>query len=238
MVRRFSIAMALAALVISLVPGIAAASVDGACSGEASLEGASYGPGNDTPGNAIPIPDKDGVIVTYSGSVGFENKGHSGSAKVQVGPFGITLGEAWDGSNEQDDRGVENQTYALDDFRDKLPIWIPGVWKVTATHSASGGQCSGFAMIKLAGSPLSSAVGWVVLIGLLGLTFVAISAIARKRWFAASFAALFAGVFLALALMMWSIRPLDTLTLVILPIVLAVLAAVAVILLGRNRSLA
>ncbi len=238
MVRRLSIAAVMAALVISLVPGVATASVDGACSGEASIKGVSYTPANDTPGNAIPIPDEEGVIVTYSGSVGFENMGHSGVATVQVGPFNITLDKAWGGSNEQDDRGVTNQTYALDDFRDKLPIWIPGVWKVNASHSASGGECSGFAMIKLEGSPLGSVVGWVVLIGLIGLLYATVSAVVRKHWFAAAFAALFAGVFLALALMMWSIRPLDTLTLVVMPIILAALAAIAVIVMGRSGSVA
>ena len=195
-----------------------------------------YTPANDTPSNAIPIPDEAGVKVTYSGSVGFENKGHSGVAKVQVGPFNITLDKPWGGSNEDDDRGVTNQIYELGDFRDKLPIWIPGVWKVSASHSASGGECSGFAMITLEGNPLGNPVGWIVLVGLIGSAVWLISTIRKKRMFSAAFAALIFGLFLSLALMMWKVRPLDLMTTVIIPILLAVLAVVAASYLGKTRS--
>lgn len=235
MARRISIAFLLTALVLTLVPSIAGASVTGACTGSAEIKGVTYTPANDTPGNAIPIPDEEGIRVTYSGSVGFENLGHSGVAKVQVGPFNITLANAWAGSNENDDRGVTNKIYELDDFRDKLPIWIPGVWKVTASHSASGGACSGFAMIKLDGSPLGSVVGWIVLVGMLALAYSLTQAIRKKRFMRAIFSALFFGLFLSLALMMWSIRPLETFTVVILPLVLVALAVGAVVLLNRQR---
>jgi hypothetical protein len=224
MARRLTITALLTVLVIALVPNVASASVTGECTGEATIKGVDYTPANDTPKNAIPIPDEAGVIVTYSGSVDFANTNHSGAAKVQVGPFAITLDNPWGSSNEADDRGVENQIYELDDFRDKLPIWIPGVWKVTASHSADGGDCSGFAMIKLEGNPLGNAVGWIVLVGLLGTVYLAVMAMVRKRMVSAAIAALFFGIFLSLALMMWKVRPLDTLTTVIVPIVLAVLA--------------
>lgn len=236
MARKLSIAALLAVLVVALVPGVATASVDGDCTGEAIIKGVPYTPANDTPGNAIPIPDEEGVQVTYSGSVDFLNENHSGVAKVQVGPFDITLDKPWGGPNGDDDRGVVNQIYQLDDFRDELPIWIPGVWKVTASHSADGGDCSGFAMIVLEGNPLGNFVGWIVLIGLLGTAFWAISSIVRKRTAAAVIASLLFGVFLSLGLMMWKVRPLDTLTTVILPIVLAILAFVIVMMMGRSRS--
>ncbi len=61
----------LAAFLVGLVPGVGSASVDGDCTGEATIEGVTYTPANDTPSNAIPIPDKEGVEVRYSGSVGF-----------------------------------------------------------------------------------------------------------------------------------------------------------------------
>jgi len=236
MARRLLIAFVLATLVLALVPGVAGASVKGDCTGSAEIRGVTYTPANDTPGNAIPIPDKPGIRVTYSGSVGFENIGHSGVAKVQVGPFNITLANAWEGTNEDDDRAVTDKVYELDDFRDKLPIWIPGVWKVTASHSASGGACSGFAMIKLDGSPLGSVVGRIVLIGLLALVYSLTQAIRKKRFVRAIFSALFFGLFLSLALMMWSIRPLETFTVVILPLLLAGAAVVAVVLLKRQQA--
>lgn len=226
----------LGVLLIALIPTSAGAAVDGECDGSATIKGVTYTPANDTPGNAIPIPDEDGVQVTYSGSVGFENKQHSGSAKVQVGPFNITLGEEWGGSNEADTRSVTNQVYRLDDFRDKLPIWIPGVWKVTATHSASGGECSGYAMVKLAGSPLGNVVGWVVVVGLLGTAALGVMSLIGGKTAGAAIAGLLFGLFLGLALMMWSVRPLDTLTTVVVPLVLAVGAGVAAGMLGPKHG--
>jgi hypothetical protein len=236
MARKLLITAVLATLVVALIPGTASASVTGECTGEAIIKGETYTPANDTPGNAIPIPNEKGVQVTYSGSVGFENMNHSGVAKVQVGPFNITLDKPWSGSNEDDDRGVENQIYELDDFRDKLPIWIPGVWKVSASHSASGGECSGFAMIRLEGNPLGNAVGWVVLIGLIGTGAWLVSSIMRKRPISAAIAALLFGIFLSLALMMWKVRPLDTLTTVVVPVVLAIMAAVVAALMSRSAG--
>ncbi|MCP3994587.1 MAG: hypothetical protein GY722_05910 [bacterium] len=238
MARRFAITALLAVLVMALIPNVASASVTGDCDGEATIKSVTYTPANDTPSNAIPIPDEEGVEVTYSGSVDFLNTNHSGAAKVQVGPFNLTLDKPWGGSNEADDRGVVDQIYQLDDFRDKLPIWIPGVWKVSASHSADGGDCSGFAMIKLEGNPLGNPVGWVVFVGLLGTAFLAVSAIVRKRPVPAAIAALFVGVFLSLALMMWKVRPLDTMTTVIVPLVLAILAAVIASLTARSSAAA
>ncbi len=228
MARRLSVSLLLAALVVALVPSVASASVTGMCDGEAKIKGETYTPANDTPSSAIPIPNEDGVQVTYSGSVGFENKGHEGAIKVQVGPFNIEVGD-WEGSNEADERGVTDKIYELDDFRDELPIWIPGVWRVSGEHSASGGDCSGFAMIKLEGAALGNVVGWIALLAFVALVYVAVKSALRRRVFAAAFAALFAGFFLALLIMMFGIRPLDTLTTVIIPIVLAVIAAVVAV---------
>lgn len=225
MAHRLAIGLALAALVIMLVPSVAIASVEGGCTGEATILGETYTPANDTAKNAIPIPDQDGVQVTYSGSVNFENKNHRGSVKVQVGPFNIEVGD-WGGPNQQDERGVTNKTYELDDFRDKLPIWIPGVWKVTGDHAAGPNSCSGFAMIKLEGSPFSSPVGWVAMIGLVALAYLAVRAAMKRRMVAAAISALFLGLLVAIALMMFGIKPLDTVTTVVLPIVLAIIAVI------------
>jgi len=89
-------------------------------------------------------------------------------------------------------------------------------------------------MIKLEGSPLGNVVGWVVLVGLIGLGYVAISAAMKRHIVAAAVAALFAGLFLALALMMFAIRLLDTLTTVKMPVALAVIAALVAT--NRPRS--
>lgn len=225
MTRRLSIGLFLAALLVTFVPSVAFADVNEECFGEAKIKGETYTPANDTPGNAIPIPDEDGVQVTYSGGVTFENKNHEGSVKVQVGPFPIEVGD-WEGSNEADERSVENRIYELDDFRDKLPIWIPGVWRVSGTHSASGGTCDGFAMIKLEGAALGNPVGWISLIGLIGAGYGAVNAAMKRQTVFATIAAFAAGIFLAILLMMFGIRPLDTLTTVILPVGLGVVALI------------
>jgi hypothetical protein len=234
MVRRFIVLTALIGLLIALIPGAASASVDGDCTGEATIKGVTYTPANDTPSKAIPIPDEAGVEVKYSGSVDFENKNHSGSAKVQVGPFSITLGKPWSGSNEADTRGVTDQTYQLDDFRDKLPIWIPGVWKVSAEHSASGGSCKGFAMVKLEGNALGNPVGIVALVLLLALLYLAIRSVIGGRVISAALAALFLGFFLGLLLMMFAVRPLDTLSVIVIPVVLALIAGGIALTRGRS----
>lgn len=223
MARRISIRLVLAALVIALAPSVASASVTGECTGEATILGETYTPANDTPKNAIPIPDREGVQVTYSGSVNFENKNHSGSVKVQVGPFNIAVGD-WDGANQQDDRGVTDKIYELDDFRDKLPIWIPGVWKVSGEHSAGPNSCTGFAMIKLEGSPFTNPVGLIVIVALIALIYLAVRAAMKRHMVAAALLALFAGLLLAVAVMMLGIKPLDTVTTVVIPILLAVVA--------------
>jgi hypothetical protein len=233
MIRKLSVVALLAGLLVGLVPGSSSASVTGKCTGEATIKSTTYTPANDTPGNAIPIPDEAGVQVRYSGSVDFENMDHSGSAKVQVGPFNITLGD-WSGPNPDDTRGVKDKIYELDDFRDKLPIWIPGVWKVSATHSASGGDCSGFAMIKLDGNPLGSAVGWIVLVGLLGTAFWVAMALVGGSTVSAAFSGLLFGLFLSVALMMWGVKPLDTITTVVIPIVLAVVLGIIANMTGRK----
>jgi len=107
---------------------------------------------------------------------------------------------------------------------------------VSASHSASGGECSGYAMIKLEGNPLGNPVGWVTLIGLIGTGYWAVSAIVRKHPVSAAFAALLFGIFLALGLMMWKVRPLDTMTTVIVPVGLAILAPLVVMLMSRSSS--
>lgn len=233
MARKLLFGLVLAALVMALVPGVALGDVNDECYGEATIKGQTYTPDNDTPGNAIPIPNEDGVQATYSGAVSFENKNHSGSVSVQVGPFPITVGD-WQGSNEADERSVTDKIYELDDFRDQLPVWIPGVWRVNGTHSASGGNCDGFAMIKLEGSALSSVAGWIALIGLLGLGYASVRAAMKRQTVFATIGAFGAGLFLAILLMMFGVRPLDTVTTVVIPVALGIIALVAA--LTRPRS--
>ena len=88
MARRFAIIAALAALVIAIIPGSAAASVTGECDGEATIKGVRYTPANDTPANAIPIPNEDGVQVTSAPGIGAPLP--SSTRPLAVRPSGTT----------------------------------------------------------------------------------------------------------------------------------------------------
>lgn len=237
MSRRFVLTLGLAALIVGLAPGIASASVTGDCTGSAEIQGVTYTPANDTPATAIPIPNEDGVTVKYSGSVGFKNTNHHGSVRVQVASFGIKVGD-WAGTNEKDERGVKDQIYELDGFRSSLPVWIPGIWRVSATHSADGGSCSGFALIRLEGNPLGSAVGWIVLALALGSLALLAQAVRKRRLALAIVAGLLLGLFFSVMLMMYAIRPLDSLSVYGSMLLFAIIGIVGVWLVRRRSTIA
>jgi len=182
MVRRLVFLVFAAGMLLAAVPSIAGAGVDpeGACWGTATIKGVTYTPANDTPSNAIPLPDEDGILIDYEGTVDFENTHHSGEIGVRIAGFDIAIAD-WGDANTADDRGASG-TYELDDAYEKIedvvPFGrVPGIWIVSGSHTASGGECSGFAMIKIEGNPLSHPVGWVALGGLVltgaGLAFAA-----------------------------------------------------------------
>ena len=64
------------------------------------------------------------------------------------------------------------------------------------------------------------------MIGLLGLGYAATRAAMKRQTVFATIAAFAAGLFLALLLMMFGVRPLDTVTTVILPVALGLIALV------------
>ena len=124
-------------------------------------------PANDTPANAIPIPDETGVKIPWTGTAAMDNSSHSGSLSVVVAGFNIRVASWSGGGVEQGSNGV----YELDDFYEeldsKVPIGrVPGVWRISGEHNA-GQRCAGFAMIRLEGNPLGTLLGWIVIIGLI-----------------------------------------------------------------------
>ena len=136
------------------------------CSGSATIKGVRYTPANDTPGNAIPIPDEEGVRIPWTGTADMDNSSHSGSLYVNVAGFRVKVA-SWSGGGTERASG---STYELDDFYEELdrivPVGrVPGVWKVSGEHNAER-TCAGFAMIRLEGNPLGTLVGWIVVVGL------------------------------------------------------------------------
>lgn len=187
----------LVGLVLALVPGAAQARVTkGPCDGWVQFQNPDntisqrYTPANDSPSTAIPIPDEDGVIVEYNGQAPFDNSNHEGAVFIHIAGARIEI-EDW-GITGPEDETFKQDLYALDDAKDTISKFIPfdfltGLYKVSADHKADGGECSGFVMVEIGGSPLNNVVGWIVIVGLVvtgsGVYFAgrAIPVIAGKR---------------------------------------------------------
>jgi hypothetical protein len=184
MSRSFGRALAVAGSVVGLwlaLPPPAWASITtGPCDGSVTIQGITYTPANDTPGNAVVIPDESGVVVDYSGDTGgVVIKNHHGSIAVDVGPIPITVAE-WSGRNA-DEEVATTDTYALDDAFAKLPFDIVGIYRVSGSHEGRGGTCEGFAYVKIEGNPLGTVPGiaaTVITVG--GAAGVVAAASARK----------------------------------------------------------
>ncbi len=156
-------------MLIGPAPAALARITEGAdvCSGTATIEGVDYTPANDTPGNAIPIPNAEGVRIRWTGTADMDNSSHNGSLYVNVAGFNVRVASWTGGGTERGSGGF----YELDDFYEELdrivPIGrVPGVWKISGEHNAEK-RCAGFAMIRLEGNPLGTLVGWIVVVGLL-----------------------------------------------------------------------
>jgi hypothetical protein len=156
-------------ILVAPVPAALASITEGAdvCGGTATIKNVEYSPANDTPGNAIPIPNEEGVRIPWTGTANMDNSSHNGSLYVNVAGFNIRVA-SWEGG------GVEkgsNGVYELDDFYEELdsivPLGrVPGVWRVSGEHNAEK-RCAGFAMIRLEGNPLGTLIGWIVIVGLI-----------------------------------------------------------------------
>ena len=145
----------------------AGAAVTGGCTGEATIDGVTYGPDNDTPSNAIVVPDRDDALATWSGQVPFANTDFDGTAGVRVGPGIITVAD-WEGANPDDIRGAAGD-YSLGDLKAALPVdvGVAGIYEVRVTHEADGGACEANVFVKFEGNPLGTPLGIVTAIGLL-----------------------------------------------------------------------
>ena len=145
----------------------AGAAVTGGCTGEAVIDGVTYGPDNDTPSNAIVVPDRDDALAAWSGQVPFANTNFAGTAGVRVGPGIITVAD-WAGVNPDDIRGAAGD-YSLGDLKAALPVdvGVAGIYEVRVTDKADGGECEANVFVKFEGSPLSTPLGIVTVSGLL-----------------------------------------------------------------------
>jgi hypothetical protein len=147
-----------------VVAAPAGAAVTGGCTGQAVIEGTTYGPENDTPDNAIVVPEGD-AVASWSGQVPFDNANFSGTAGITVGPTVVQLAD-WSGVNEEGAADAEGE-YSLADLKAALPVdvGIAGIYEVIVEHQADGGSCRANVFVRFEGDPLSTPLGIVSVAG-------------------------------------------------------------------------
>lgn len=228
-------------LVLGALAAPAAAEVTGGCDGWAEFGGQRWTPANDTKSNPIIVPDEDTFEVTYFGEAPFDNNNHQGGLSIQLGPASIDIGQAqWsdDDPNAPNSPSSEGSTTIdLAAIEDASPVPLAGIYRVNGTHTADGGTCEGFVLVKFDGglfaSPIGVAAGGlsVVALAILLFSMVASGAVGaatarRGKPILAAFAGLVGGLALAVFLQQGGVWPLDNLTVLALPIVLALLGVV------------
>lgn len=229
--KKFVLAVLTGVLVIATVSP-SSASVAGPCSGNAMIQGITYTPANDTPSNPIVLPNRNGVTIPYQGSVGFSNKNFSGEIGVTIAGVNVKIDD-WKGVNDDDIREKIGK-YELDDFYSQVDSMVPGgrvpgLWRLWVEHSADGGSCSAFALVKIEGNPLSTPAGALMLI----LTLIAAGLLARSLWVKVKegivkqrivlgvIAGLVLGLGIGLLMFMYGLRTLDRTVLIYLPLFFA-----------------
>ncbi|HDL42021.1 MAG TPA: hypothetical protein ENG98_03280 [Actinobacteria bacterium] len=229
--KKLALAVLTGALIVGMV-NPAGASVSGPCDGSATIQGTTYTPANDTPSNPIVLPNRNGVTIPYQGNVGFSNKDFNGKIGVTIAGVNVKIDD-WTGVNDDDIREKVGE-YELDDFYDQVDSTVPGgrvpgLWRLWVEHSADGGSCSAFALIKIEGNPLSTPAGALTLI----LTLIAAGLLTRSLWVKVKggmvkqrivlgvIAGLILGLGIGLLMFMYGLRTLDRTVLIYLPLFLA-----------------
>lgn len=197
------------------------------CEGSAEIGGVTYrtvrAPNGElrvSPSPVVVPDDVEGLIVPFSGLVGFANTNFRGEVSVVVGGISFDV-EDWASPNPDDVRATfPGATHRI---RDDLPS-VVGLVQVKAFHEADGGRCELSFRMKLNGSVLSTPLGLLATFGLILSGVLLLLAGLRRRGteqglyaLGVIFGLLF-GLFLALTLQQWSIRPLDTFSLFAFPI--------------------
>ena len=225
-------------LLLALASGPAIAEVTGGCDGQAVIEGVTYTPANDSASNPIVVPDADGVMIPWQGSAPFGNNGHEGELRLHLGPTTIRIADWADDDLSAPNESRADGVYALDDFREELPFPVVGLYRVSGTHAADGGSCSGSVMLRFEGATLGSPVAaGATGLGALGVVLVVLAAVVthaaatagrvRGRQLLGLVGGLIVGVAVAILLQQTAVWPLDTLSSIGLPVLAAVLGLLA-----------
>lgn len=151
----------------------ASADVSGPCDGKVTIDGVTYTPANDTAADPIVVP-ADAATAEWEGTTGVAITDHTGRLGVVVGPGSVPIA-SWSGENADLETSASG-VYDIGDARAELPVDLVGLYELTGTHSGSGGTCTGTAMVRIEGTPLTTPVGAaaaaVTLLSLIGLGLV------------------------------------------------------------------
>lgn len=128
----------------------------GPCNGSATINGKTYTPANDKKSNAIVVP-KTGIVTYHGDTGGTVITNAHGQVGIVVGGNTVRI-EKWSTKNT-DKKTSADGTYDIAKGIDKIPGGLVGLYKVKATHTGTGGSCSGTVMVKLKGNPLTTAPG-------------------------------------------------------------------------------
>lgn len=227
------VTLMVAAIPLTALP--ARADVTGGCDGSAVIDGVTYTPANDTPSNPVVIPGERGVEVVWEGSTPFDNDGHAGSLHLHLGPTAFEVADWQDDNGDLPNESSAAGVAAVDALRDEVPFPLRGLYRVSGGHAAGGGACNGFVMLKFDGallaSPVAQGATGAVALSLLLVVFAGVASASaasagriRGRRVLGTAAGLLLGVSSALLLQQASVWPLDTLSTIVLPVLVALLA--------------
>ena len=153
--RGFSIALFLCAFVLLLGVEGASANIRGDCTAAdnwAIIDGKRYTPANDTRDNPVVVPGGETIEVEYNGTTTAGISDHSGQIAVDLG-FGDFIVEPWSHPNKP-----EPETTKHGSKRITIPN-VTGIFDIEGFHRGNGGGCSGEAVLKVEGNPLTTPAG-------------------------------------------------------------------------------
>jgi hypothetical protein len=165
----------------------AGASIDGPCT--ASIAGTSVnGLGATSAGDAIRVGNDAQIPVTMTASTSIDQ------LKVRISLAGL----GYDAKNGPANGTSWTRTVNVKDYA----RWGVGLYQVTGSSTGAGLACSGTALVRVEGNPLSTPAGWAGVglsaLGALGLVGVALSALRGGGRLSTSLVGLFAGLAAAL----------------------------------------
>jgi hypothetical protein len=164
--RRLGLVLGLAVIAtIFTFPAIALGVIDGPCSGTVTIDGEEYDESNDTADDPIVIPDKPGLIASWTGETDDPITDHNGRIGIVIGPTTWQI-EDWEGANAEESTEAKGE-YAIDDARDFLPFDLVGLYELEGSHAGTGGTCEGSVMVLIEGNAATTPLGIASIVGTL-----------------------------------------------------------------------